>query len=551
MAVGRGLRDQRHQRSTLLHPYARSVRRTTAVIAPATVRSAAEADVLNAGTASLGSSHPDAAPGRGRRQGARLASGRQQRTRLQRRRTRGAGVPGADDHTRTLVEQLVLGLATHRHKDLAAVCTQLGLPEPPPEGPVDDTAGARDMWKRERLQAVFHQLEPAQHAGVLRRFLEQDIAPVLRNQAQDLLWAQEQWPTVDERARRETAESLERGGGLAIENPAGLMALLRRLFILEDELSGWTGQSLASDVERHVLGNPGDWTVLDLFTRMGALTCADRRFILLLQGLLSANVCPDEPRQREMAATITPALARVGLRIEHTGQLGGYPDFSLVRTGAPSRPPQLILFASTARKPDLRLAEVLDEQVEVVSSSTDVLRYDKPVGDEGLTWNHLQSWWADRGHLTPEDAHRSLWQRLRAAVLAARSPPQLALFDEYHDVYGKRGGPLFAMLPEVWLHWDPVTKRNRGNDALPAQRMDFLMLLSGRRRVVLEVDGVQHYSQHDRPSPAAYAETMRANRGLQLSKYEVFRFGGHELAPERAHDTVTTFFDRLLGPTEQ
>lgn len=43
------------------------------------------------------------------------------------------------------------------------------------------------------------------------------------------------------------------------------------------------------------------------------------RFLL---GLLSATGMPDEPRQREMAATITPALARAGLRIEQTDEVG-------------------------------------------------------------------------------------------------------------------------------------------------------------------------------------------------------------------------------------
>jgi hypothetical protein len=403
------------------------------------------------------------------------------------------------------------------------------------------------MSKRERLQAVVDHLAPAQYPGVLSRFLEQGISPALRNQAQDLLWAQERWPRVDERVRRETADALERAGGLAIRNASGFMALLGRLFILEDELSLLTGRSLADDVERHVLRNPNDWTVPDLFTRLGAVNCSDRRFLLLLQGLLSAEVCPDEPHQRGLAAGVAPALARGGLRVEQTGELGGYPDFSIVGTGAPARPPQLILFASTARKPDLRLAAVLDQQIELMNCASDVLRYDRTVGAEGLTWNHLQAWWAEREGLGAEDAHTSLWRRLRAAVVAAKSPPQLALFDQYHELYGHSSSPLLAMLPEVWLHWDPVSKQRRGDAALPVQRMDFLMLLPGRRRVVLEVDGAQHYSQDGRPSPPAYAAMMRADRDLRLSGYDVFRFGGHELTAKQARATVIAFFDQLLG----
>ncbi len=448
-----------------------------------------------------------------------------------------------DEPARGLLKQLVLGLNGHAHKYLPQACAELGLPASPPARTDDD----RSVNKYERLLAVAEQVHPQQYHRVLRNFLHRGCTASLRNEIQDVLWAQESWPAVNERARREVAESLERAGGLCVGNSDGLMSMLGRLFVLESEMDAWTGQGLATDIRRHVLDNPDDWTVLELFRRIGALNSSDRRFALFLQGLLSSEVCPDEARQRELAAAIAPALTHAGLRVEQTGDLGGYPDFSVLPTGATSRPPQLILFASQTSKPDLRLARVLDKQIEVMSRSSDVLSYDRPIGDEGLTWERLQAWWAEREHLTAEEARGSLWRRLRASVVAAASPPQLALFDQYHQVYGTPDGAVMALLPEVWLHWDPVAKRQRGDDALPAQRMDFLMLLRGRRRVVLEVDGAQHYSEKGHPSPAVYAQTVRADRDLRLSGYEVFRFGGHELVDDRARATVVTFFDRLLG----
>lgn len=82
-----------------------------------------------------------------------------------------------------------------------------------------------------------------------------------------------------------------------------------------------------------------------------------------------------------------------------------------------------------------------------------------------------------------------------------------------------------ALLPEVWLHWDPKTVRQRGPEALLRFRMDFLLLLPGGQRVVLEVDGRQHYSTNGRPDSTKYAAGMRGDRDLKLSGYEVFRFG--------------------------
>lgn len=104
-----------------------------------------------------------------------------------------------------------------------------------------------------------------------------------------------------------------------------------------------------------------------------------------------------------------------------------------------------------------------------------------------------------------------------------------------------------VLLPEVWLHWDPQSTRQRGDKAFRSHRLDFLLLLAGHRRVVLEVDGAQHYSTADRQaSPELYAATMRADRDLRLDGYEAFRFGGHELGASGAVVTTAEFFGRLL-----
>jgi very-short-patch-repair endonuclease len=61
---------------------------------------------------------------------------------------------------------------------------------------------------------------------------------------------------------------------------------------------------------------------------------------------------------------------------------------------------------------------------------------------------------------------------------------------------------------------------------LARERMDFLMLLSDRRRLGIEVDGKQHHSEGDRPSPRLYSVTVAEDRRIRLTGYEVYRFGG-------------------------
>ena len=58
--------------------------------------------------------------------------------------------------------------------------------------------------------------------------------------------------------------------------------------------------------------------------------------------------------------------------------------------------------------------------------------------------------------------------------------------------------------------------------------MDFLMLLDGHVRVVIEVDGKQHYAEGDKASPRNYAKMVKEDRRLCLHGYELYRFGNSE-----------------------
>ena len=78
--------------------------------------------------------------------------------------------------------------------------------------------------------------------------------------------------------------------------------------------------------------------------------------------------------------------------------------------------------------------------------------------------------------------------------------------------------------------------------------MDFLLLAPLRRRIVIELDGQQHYATSDgRAAPRLYAEMMREDRRLRLTGYELFRFGGSELQePAVGEPLLHDFFVDLL-----
>lgn len=384
---------------------------------------------------------------------------------------------------------------------------------------------------------------------VAERYLEQfGTSASFRNEVQDLLWADTPGPAIPMRFRREMARALNVDDlymdAKRFEN------LLARLWVVEDDYPWWTpGQvdtSLRGQIDQHVLRN-SDWSAEVLFDKLGAYECSDRRFCLFLEGLASSEVRPDEAEQRRFVKLVNQHLHRCGVELRETGDDGGYPSFTVVTIGAGTAGrPKNVIFASPV-KPDLRFRDAINNDIEIVSNADKVLVYDRPIAPEGLRWRELQAWWAEReGGLSEEKAKETLYRRLWDS-LPANSPPQQLLFRTFFQTFKSAIYGLPALLPEVWLHWDPKTVAERGRDALFRFRMDFLMLVSPSVRVVIEVDGKQHYADsQERADPAKYGAMMAADRELRLSGYEVYRFGGAELDREKGPRLVKEFFEDLF-----
>jgi very-short-patch-repair endonuclease len=85
-----------------------------------------------------------------------------------------------------------------------------------------------------------------------------------------------------------------------------------------------------------------------------------------------------------------------------------------------------------------------------------------------------------------------------------------------------------------------------GRKRLPRQRMDFLFLFSSLERIVIEIDGKQHYATDNQASPELYSEMVSEDRKLRLIGYEIYRFGGAELQNDRGEGIVEEFITSLF-----
>lgn len=424
-------------------------------------------------------------------------------------------------------------------RELPRLCDSIDLPDAP-----DDPTLSKAKYIDSRLSL----LASARVPHVIERLLTL-YGNRLRNRQrfdiEELLWLSNGPFTINRKMRYDLARALD-GTNLYIKSEAFLQ-LLDRYWILAEDVEAMSGERgrLFREIEQHVIRNPEDWPVEHLFEKLGALECSDQRFAHFIEGLASPGVRPDDRSQRDFVTTVNGALTGTGVELREVDSDGGYPVFRFSSSSRSVGRPKNLIFASSI-KPDLRFRDAINNDIEILSSADDVLVYDRPISAEGLRWRNLQEWWAETHEVDADTAKRGLYKRLRQS-LPKNSPPQTLLFTSFFKAYRSVVYDLPALLPEVWLHWDPKTVRERGRAALLQHRMDFLLLMSHDVRVVIEVDGSHHYAdEQHRADPKRYATMMRADRDLRLSGYDVYRFGAAELQDDSAVEMVKEFFDRLF-----
>lgn len=415
------------------------------------------------------------------------------------------------------------------------LCESLGMPQTDEDGS-----------KRDRIRASWTSVADSDLPEVARRLLKNHmIAAESRIQIQDILWSDGAL-RIPRRFRRELALSVDMCGlyvdGRKFDELLELLWDLGPIPFFDFQAQSGLRYEIARHVHQH-----DDWNVETVFDKLGAFEAGDQRFIYFIEGLASADVRPDEAAQRTFVECANSSLRKCGVELRETDSAEGYPVFTMVslHDGTRGRPKNLV-FASSV-KPDIRFKDAIDNDIEIVSNADQVLVYDRQIGPNGLCWQDLQNWWAEaRGISDPKQAKASLYRRLMAS-LPQSSPPQKLLFEGFFKAFTGSIPQLPALLPEVWLHWDPKTVEQRGRDALLRFRMDFLLLLPHGVRVVIEVDGKQHYAHPDGAADVKrYAEMVAGDRELKLAGYEVFRFGGAELKADDSEFLVKEFFESLF-----
>lgn len=445
--------------------------------------------------------------------------------------------------------------------NVPTACMRLGIQASVEESDASEAFGSKRIYVKSRLLSLSQSDLLRIAEAVLLEYASEDLSDTVSEMTRHIEYR------VSELVRRDVLKAINPLPQLFGELP--LLDSLSEIFgagIIQDDPGGILGRdSLERQIAQHCIRND-DWRHEELLIRCGGLTCSQARFFGLLEKLLHPMTRRDA-EQGELAERIGQSLKRDGFTVRQIGAESGYAVYGVVRTqlGVAGEMKNLI-FASTGEKPELVFRDAVNNDVEIVKNADKVLIFDRPLPSSGLLlWQDLQDWWAHAyGVADASVAKAQLYRRLLQAVRSARSAGEYALFHCYYERYGGQLGPkLPVLIPQVYLHYDPYTRRERGDEQILArQRMDFLLMLDQGARIVLEVDGRHHYAVQDSLDQSVYianarryAEMAMEDRRLRLAGYEVYRFGGQEFMDvdmqlwtvgSHARQVATAFFDRLL-----
>ncbi|MBL9100869.1 MAG: hypothetical protein JNL82_07920 [Myxococcales bacterium] len=449
--------------------------------------------------------------------------------------------------SRHLLENAICALRETTHARLSAILDDIGVPNAPQN---EGLTKAKDTAARAALVPA-HQVDQIARKFIDRVRMEGEIFAREAFSLEEALWKAEGGPvSIPRRSRHELAEHLDGEDIPVFLKSEEFLSSLEGLSLIDSDQIVRSYFGVRPKIVQHMIKND-DYGWSGFFQEVKADDLSDRRFVQLLEKLVAPRVRPNADAQYSMVRAANVVLARCSAELREIGEDGGYPRFALVQKGTPQGRVKNLIFASSI-KPDIILRDAAANDIEVVNGGDKVLVYDRPLGREGLRWQDLQAWWAETRNIPDMNvAKQTLYCRLRD-ILPPDSPPQRLLFVEYHRWLAESVPEMPALLPEVWLHYDPLSARQRGFEVLLRQRMDFLLLFPGDVRVVLEVDGKHHYSDSDgSANPGKYSRMACADRELKLSGYEVYRFGGKELtaaseADQRPAKVLREFFVDLF-----
>ena len=310
-----------------------------------------------------------------------------------------------------------------------------------------------------------------------------------------------------------------------------------------------------SEIARH-MDRFDDWPESYLLDSIiDYLNLTDEQFMFFLEQYVNPNIhhwrWNEEEERREhihnaeLVEVINRYIDHDGYKLVVKDTIGDKDFYECIstRVGVQGQVKNIIFAAKY--KPEIAFDDALNNDIRITRNENHCLIYNRSIPSSGVMWNDLVEWHAVENNLTdgqnPEVAFITrLCDCLDTSFKAngAKAGPETWMLQAYYNLKKELGIDLPALIPQVYLYYDPQTLKQRGYKLFEHQKMDFLMIFSHKDRIVIEIDGKQHYAEGATASPKLYSEMVRAHREMSLLGYDVYRFGGYEFMGADADETV-------------
>lgn len=310
-----------------------------------------------------------------------------------------------------------------------------------------------------------------------------------------------------------------------------------------------------SEIARH-MDRFNDWPESYLLDSIiDYLNLTDEQFMFFLEQYVNPNIhhwrWNEEEERREhihnseLVEVINRYIDHDGYKLVVKDTIGDKDFYECIstRVGVQGQVKNIIFAAKY--KPEIVFDDALNNDIRITRNENQCLIYNRSIPSSGVMWNDLVEWYAAENNLSdgqnPEAAFITrLCDCLDTSFKAngAKAGPETWMLQAYYNLKKELGIDLPALIPQVYLYYDPQTLKQRGYKLFEHQKMDFLMILSHKDRIVIEIDGKQHYAEGTTASPKLYSEMVRAHREMSLLGYDVYRFGGYEFMGADADETV-------------
>lgn len=332
-------------------------------------------------------------------------------------------------------------------------------------------------------------------------------------------------------------------------------------------------ESTISEIARH-MDSFDDWPVSFLLdTIIDYLSLSDDEFIFFIEQYVNPNnphyrwnitdECQERIHNAELVDVINRYLEHDYYKLIVKDIIGDKTFYQCVSTKVGVKGSVKNIIFAARYKPEIAFDDALNNDVRITKNAEQCLIYDRDISSSGLMWSDLVQWYADTYNVSG-NYEREFINRLCSCLdvtfkeKGAKSGPETWMLQAYYELKKELGVDLPALIPQVYLYYDPLTIKQRGYKLFEHQKMDFLMIFSHRNRIVIEIDGKQHYSRDNIASPELYSEMVKAHREMSLLGYDVYRFGGYEFynadrneeAKKAMLQNIKHFFVRLFNKYE-